>query len=70
MQVLAFAIPYMDRLAWYFQISIIGLVPNIVAAYKKNSNTLQLLYVLWFIFQHIVMDFIINGDKVYPYMGI
>lgn len=68
-QVLGFRITYADRFMWFTQIFIVVLVPMIVSEYKKigSEKTVRFLYYAWFVFHHIVIGIIMNGNAIYPY---
>jgi hypothetical protein len=67
--VLGFRITYADRFMWFTQIFLAVLVPMIVAEYQRTRprTTVKAAYYAWFVFYHIVISIILNGNAVYPY---
>lgn len=68
-QVLGFRITYADRFMWFTQIFLAVLVPMIVAEYQKvkPKTLVKPAYYAWFVFYHVVISILMNGNGVYPY---
>lgn len=69
-QFLGMNIQYADRMMLYFQIFIVALVPLVAQeiANKLEKKNWGIIYTAWFIFHYVVLNVIMNGNEVYPYI--
>lgn len=73
MQFLGMRLPFADRIMFYFRPAIAIAVPLMIARYaeidKSKVKWIKAGYVLWFIFYHIMMGFLLNENGMYPYIN-